>query len=60
MKNLNTFLKNYNKKFFEISQINDDILIKIKKLYELILKIKKIKKNHNCRKWWQRSYSKSF
>ena len=26
MKNLNTFLKNYNKKFFEISQINDDIL----------------------------------
>ena len=44
MKNLNTFLKNYNKKFFEISQINDDILIKIKKLYELILKIKKIKK----------------
>ena len=44
MKNLNTFLKNYNKKIFEISQINDDILIKIKKLYELILKIKKNKK----------------
>ena len=44
MKNLNTFLENYNKKFFEISQINEDILIKIKKLYELILKIKKNKK----------------
>ena len=53
MKNLKTFLKNYNKRFIEISQINEDILIKIKKLYELILKIKKNKKkNHNCRKWW--------
>tara|TARA_Y100000591_G_scaffold25203_1_gene18596 strand:+ start:913 stop:1470 length:558 start_codon:yes stop_codon:yes gene_type:complete len=41
MKNLELFIKNYDQEFFKISNINKDIFTKIKKLYELILKIKK-------------------
>ena len=43
MKNLELFIKNYDQEFFKISNINKDIFTKIKKLYELILKIKKKK-----------------
>ena len=41
MKNLELFIKKYDREFFKISNINRDIFTKIKKLYELILKIKK-------------------
>ena len=41
MKNLELFIKKYDQEFFKISNINKDIFTKIKKLYELILKIKK-------------------
>ena len=41
MKNLELFIKNYDREFFKISKINKDIFLKIKKIYQLILKIKK-------------------
>ena len=40
MFNLELFLKNYNKDFFKTSNINDEIINKIKKSYKLILNIK--------------------
>ena len=44
MKNLELFLKNYDKEYFDISKINKEIFTKIKKLYQLLLTIKKNKK----------------
>ena len=44
MKNLELFLKNYNKEYFDVSKINKEIFTKIKKLYQLLLTIKKNKK----------------
>ena len=44
MKNLEKFIKNYNQKYINLAELNEDILIKINKLYNLILKIKKNKK----------------
>ena len=44
MKKLELFLKNYDKEFFDISKINKEIFTKIKKLYQLLLTIKKNKK----------------
>jgi len=41
MKYLESFIKDYDQEFFNISKINKDIFIKIKKLYQLILNIKK-------------------
>lgn len=41
MKNLELFIKNYDREFFKTSKINKDIFLKIKKIYQLILKIKK-------------------
>ena len=41
MKKLNIFLENYNKKYFKISNINNEISSKIEKLYTLILNLKK-------------------
>ena len=42
MGNLELFIKNYDQEFFNTSNINKDIFVKIKKLYQLILKLKKI------------------
>ena len=39
--NIELFLKNYSKEFINISKIDKDVLNKIKKLFDLILKIKK-------------------
>ena len=44
MKKLDLFIRNYNKKYFELSQINEEVLNKIKKFYKLILEVKKNKK----------------
>ena len=44
MKKLDLFIRSYNKKYFELSQINEDVLNKIKKFYKLILDVKKNKK----------------
>ena len=44
MKNLELFIKNYDREFFKTSKINKDIFLKIKKIYQLILKIKKKQK----------------
>ena len=41
MKKLNIFLENYNKKYFKISNIDNEISSKIGKLYKLILNLKK-------------------
>ena len=41
MKNLESFIKDYDQEFFKISNINKDVFIKIKKLYQLILNTKK-------------------
>ena len=41
MKNLDAYINNYNKKFLELSEIKPEIVKKIKKLYKIIINIKK-------------------
>ena len=60
MKKLDLFIRSYNKKYFELSQINEDVLNKIKKFYKLILDVKKKKKNYNCWQWWKCCNCQSF
>ena len=44
MKKIEKYLQKYNKEFQEISDINEDVQRKIRKLHKIIINIKKNKK----------------